>query len=118
MNKWLIIGLVVIAGIIIINNTCILGNCVEDTTHHDFAQYLTSEGIAMAGTDWCHYCKNQKEMFGDSFQYIDYKNCDNERSWCLDHGVQGYPTWVFPDGEIYPGVRTIAELKDLSGYDG
>jgi len=86
--------------------------------HDDFAKYLTSEGISMAGTDWCSHCKDQKALFGDSFQYVDFRNCDNEGSWCLDHGVQGYPTWVFPDGTLYPGTRSIEELKSLSSYDG
>ena len=86
--------------------------------HDDFAKYLTSEGITMAGTEWCSHCKDQKALFGNSFQYVDFRDCDNERSWCLDHVVQGYPTWVFPDGQLYPGTRTIEQLKDLSGYNG
>jgi len=116
MNKWIIIGIVV-AGLIILNNTCITGNCVQESVHDDFAKYLTSEGISLAGTDWCSYCKAQKELFGDSFRYVDFYNCDNERTWCADHGVQGYPTWVFPNGELYPGTRSIDELKELSGYN-
>ena len=90
---------------------------VPNTEHDDFAKFLTSEGIAMAGTEWCPHCKDQKELFGDSFQYVDYHDCDVDVTWCNDKNVQGYPTWVFSDGQLYPGTRDIDQLKSLSGYN-
>lgn len=123
MNKTkLIIGLVVVAVIaIIIINPCVTGNCTEEPVDENldaFAQYLTGEGISMAGTDWCGHCKDQKELFGSSFQYVDFHDCDNEPGWCSEQGVEGYPTWVFSDGSLYPRTRSIEQLKELSGYDG
>ena len=117
MKKRIIIGIIIIISLIILSNTCITGNCVQESSYDDFAKYLTSEGISMAGTDWCSHCKAQKELFGDSFRYVDFHNCDSERSWCLGNGVEGYPTWIFPDGQLYPGTRSIEQLKELSGYD-
>jgi hypothetical protein len=99
----------------------LLSGCKTEPVDVDldaFAQYLTGEGISMAGTDWCGHCKDQKELFGSSFQYIDYHNCDEEPGWCSERGVPGYPTWVLSDGSIYPGVKSIDDLKELSGYDG
>ena len=55
MKKWIIAG-IVIASLIILNNTCITGNCVQESEYDDFAKYLTSEGISLAGTDWCSHC--------------------------------------------------------------
>ncbi|MDI6798708.1 MAG: hypothetical protein QMD12_01785 [Candidatus Aenigmarchaeota archaeon] len=82
--------------------------------YDNFAKCLTEKGIILAGTDWCHYCKKQKEMFGSSFQYINYKNCDND-NWCRNAGVTGYPTWVFPNGQKYAGVQSLERLAELSG---
>ena len=61
--------------------------------YDNFAKCLAQKGIIMAGTDWCHFCKQQKEMFGTSFQYINYKNCDKK----------------------YAGVQTLENLAKLSG---
>ncbi len=116
MKKYIIAGIIVL-GIWFLFSNCVLGTCEANGELDDFAKYLTEQGISMAGTDWCPHCKEQKKMFGSSFQYIDYHNCDKERAWCLDHGVQGYPTWVFPDGNLYPGTRSIEQLKALSGYE-
>jgi hypothetical protein len=88
----------------------------ETVTNDDFAKYLTSQGVSMAGTEWCPHCKAQKQLFGDSFKYVDYHDCDLDGQWCVDHGIEGYPTWVFPDGN-YPGVKTTAQLKEMSGYE-
>jgi len=87
-----------------------------DPDMENFAKYLSEQGISMAGTEWCPHCKDQKKLFGNSFQYVDYHDCELDKQWCLDHGVKAYPTWVFPDGN-YPGVKSINELKRMSGYD-
>lgn len=91
-------------------------NGEPDSDVEIFAKYLSEQGISMAGTEWCSHCKAQKEMFGDAFKYVDYHDCDLDQQWCLDHGVKAYPTWVFPDGN-YPGVKSINELKSMSGYE-
>ncbi len=71
----------------------------------------------MGGTDWCPHCKNQKGMFGKSFRYVDYHNCDREKAWCKSNGVKGYPTWVFPDGKKYSGTQSLQTLATLSGCE-
>lgn len=120
MKGKIIIGIIVVIALIyFFSGVCITGNCATEINEHDeFAKYLTEQGISMAGTDRCGNCNNQKELFGDSFQYIEYHNCDSERNWCLDHNIQGYPTWIFPDGNQVLGTQSIEKLKDLSGYKG
>lgn len=83
--------------------------------YNSFAQCLTDKGVSMGGTDWCHFCQKQKSLFGKSFKFVDYHNCDKEKFWCDSNGVQGYPTWILPDGETYSGVHTLKELSSLSG---
>jgi len=107
--------LLILLGILLFISGCTNG--APTTKHDDFAKYLTSEGIAMAGTEWCPHCKDQKALFGDSFQYVDYRDCDKVRDWCVAQGVEGYPTWIFPDGQLYTGIRTIEQLKSLSEYN-
>lgn len=86
----------------------------NQVNYDNFAKCLTQKGVVLAGTNWCHFCQQQKEMFGSSFQYINFKNCDND-NWCINNGITGYPTWVFPDGKTYPGVQTLEKLAELSG---
>nr|MBA4405048.1 hypothetical protein [Nanoarchaeum sp.] len=93
----------------------LLRNDKVDPDMENFAKYLSEQGISMAGTEWCTHCKAQKELFGESFKYVDYHNCDLDKQWCADHGVNAYPTWVFPDAN-YPGGKSIKQLKEMSNY--
>ena len=74
-----------------------------------FAQCLTEKGAKMYGTEWCSHCQNQKKAFGESFQYIDFVDCDDERNTCLSAGVRGYPTWII-NGELMPGKQEFHKL--------
>jgi len=80
-----------------------------------FAKCLNENGFVMAGTDWCHFCQNQKRLFGNSFKFVNYKNCDLERQWCSSHGVEGYPAWFDSEGNSYSGVKQLSFLSELSG---
>jgi len=80
--------------------------------YDNFAKCLTEKGVKMYGTNWCHYCKAQKKMFGKSFKYVDFVNCDSHRSECLAAGVKGYPTWKI-NGENHPGVQPLERLAEL-----
>ncbi len=78
-----------------------------------FAQCLTEKQVTMYGTDWCKYCQQQKGMFGKSFKYVNYVNCDFNEQECDTAGVQGYPTWEI-NGEVYSGVQPLEYLSSLS----
>ncbi|MGV8162151.1 MAG: hypothetical protein ACP5N2_02325 [Candidatus Nanoarchaeia archaeon] len=79
--------------------------------YDDFAKCLTEKGFIVAGTDWCPSCQTQKEYFSrKSFEYINYKNCDENKLWCTANGITGYPTWILPDQNKLPGVKKISEL--------
>ncbi len=81
--------------------------------YDEFAQCLTEEGAEMYGTNWCSHCQNQKEMFGSSFQYIYFVDCDRNRAACEIAGVRGYPTWRI-NGENYPGEQSLYKLATLT----
>ena len=92
----------------------VLNGCSKQGEYDAFAQCLTEKGIAMYGTDWCEYCQNQKEIFGKSFEYVIYINCDKSKFACNDADVTGYPTWVIND-KSYSGIQPLYKLAQLSG---
>ncbi len=97
--------------------TILLAGCSASTngTNYDaLAKCLTEKGVTMYGTTWCPHCNNQKKMFGTSFQYIMFVDCDAKPGTCSAAGVQGYPTWVI-NGTNYPGEQTAADLARYSG---
>ena len=83
--------------------------------YDDFANCLTEEGFVLAGTDWCSYCQKQKDLFGNSFKYLNFKNCDLEKQWCNSNGAKSYPTWIDASGKTYVGVKSLEQLSLLSG---
>lgn len=78
------------------------------------AQCLTDTGAIMYGTEWCPHCQAQKEMFGSSFQYVNYVDCDKYRQVCVDAGVRGFPTWAINGGN-YAGTQDLYNLAKYSG---
>lgn len=84
-----------------------------------FAKCLTEHGVKMYGAYWCGHCQNQKRMFGDAVQYVDYIECDvggenSHADLCSQKEIGGYPTWEIK-GEFYPGEMNLAKLAELSG---
>lgn len=86
--------------------------------YDEFAKCLTEKGFVMAGTDWCNYCKKQKALFGKSFTFVNYKNCDLNKAWCDSNGVDSYPTWILPDGTKRTGLQELYLLSQLSSGCG
>jgi len=83
--------------------------------YDDFAKCLASKNITMYGAAWCAHCQNEKKAFGDSFKYVPYVECPDEPQKCLNEGVTGYPTWVFPDSKKLVGEQGIEKLSQESG---
>lgn len=78
------------------------------------AQCLTEKKATMYGTEWCPHCKAQKEIFGKSFQYVTYVDCDRFKNECIGAGVEGYPTWKI-NGTNYAGTQNLYLLAEKSG---
>ncbi len=88
---------------------------VESGMHDALAHCLTEKGAVMYGTDWCPHCQNQKRLFGKSFRYVNYVNCDVNKEACGLAGVKGYPTWTFSDGSSVSGVQQLDVLMQQTG---
>ncbi|MGG6239813.1 protein disulfide isomerase family protein [Nodosilinea sp. AN01ver1] len=97
-------------------------SATSDTSSYEaqLAQHLAATGGVMYGAYWCPHCADQKAMFKESAEQLPYVECaadgDNPQpELCQQKGIQGYPTWEI-DGQLYPGVRSLDELADLSGF--
>jgi hypothetical protein len=90
---------------------------------NSFAQCLSQKGAVMYGTYWCPHCQNEKAAFGSAFSYVNYVECTQETSKCQAAGIQGFPTWIFPDtstssaqgGRRFEGEQGLKKLSEESG---
>lgn len=88
------------------------------------AQHLRDSGAIMYGTWWCKFCYQQKQWFGaEATAILPDIECDPQGqnpqvALCqAQEGLQGYPTWKI-NGELYPGLISLQQLAELSGYTG
>ena len=107
-QKWLnwiiIIGVIVLALVIIFvpktSADAELAKCIGNNS-----KLYTITG--------CIHCEQQKELFGNNFQYL---NITNGNSWeeLAKYNVTETPTWEI-NGSRYYGVQDINTLKKLTG---
>lgn len=81
----------------------------------NFAKCLTGKGIVMYGAYWCSHCQNEKNAFGDSFQFVNYVECTEKPSECSASGIESYPTWILPGGGKLVGEQGVSKLQEVSG---
>ena len=94
--------------------TSITGQYVADDDYDDLAKCLTEKGAVMYGRTGCGWCSKQKELFGDSFQYVTYVECTDEPTLCQQKGVTAVPTWEI-DGTLHPGFKPLEDLAGMVG---
>lgn len=80
-----------------------------------FAKCLTDKDIVMYGADTCPHCQEQKKRFKGSFDLITYVECRKDPASCQKEKIEGYPTWVLPDGKHITGAQSLSELAEVSG---
>jgi len=90
--------------------------------YDDFARCLTEKGASMYGAWWCPHCTNQKVLFGNAFQYLNYIECSKPGSKdtlpiCIDDGIKSFPAWKFNDGTILSGEQTLDVLSARTSCD-
>ena len=72
------------------------------------------ENSLLVASKGCGYCHNQIEMFGDDKDSLNIIYCEDDEQFCIDNQIAGVPTWIINE-EKFVGVRTIDELKELTG---
>ncbi len=83
------------------------------------AKCLSEKGARMYGAYWCPHCADQKNVFGDSFQYIKYTECDPkgpnpDTQSCQQAELTRYPTWTIPGGKDLIGTQSLQALSEWS----
>lgn len=106
------------------NNTCDTTNYYDDEgstgcSHscidpEKLAKELSSQGWVIYSTNECEWCIKQREVFGDVFGYLNYVNCDEDETACVDAGIEKIPCWVSPNGTHYTGYQTLSRLSELA----
>ena len=87
------------------------------------AEHLKQIGAKMYGAFTCPHCQNQKQLFGkEAAAQLNYIEChpqgeNSQPDLCMKAGIQAFPTWEI-ERKSYQGEKTLAELADLSGYQG
>jgi len=62
----------------------------------------------------CGHCAHQKEILGDSLDLFNIVDCSEKPEQCQLNEILYVPTWVIDDKKA-SGVKTIEQLKDLTG---
>lgn len=91
---------------------------VEAGKYDDFARCITDAGAVFYGSFQCVHCNTQKEMFGNSMQYVKYIECGPlggpQTLACQQAGIDSYPTWKIKETK-YTGVQQFDKLAELTG---
>ena len=116
------IGFGVLLIIIALIAIAVVKNAGGTGKYDEFAKCLTEKGFAEYGAYWCPHCAEQKKLFGKSFQYVNYVECDPRGGnanpgLCTLKGIEGYPTWITGDNEKLSGVQSLENLAELSGCE-
>ncbi|MGC9047005.1 MAG: hypothetical protein ACP5IC_02735 [Minisyncoccia bacterium] len=99
----------------------ILLNVFKNNTNNNvlnldsFAKCLTDKGFVLYGLYSCPHCQAQKNLFGNSLQYIKYVECSQNTQLCIDKHIDAVPTWIGPDGKQIVGEQSLERLSQLSG---
>ncbi len=86
-----------------------------------FAKCTAQKGAKMYGAFWCPHCKDQKESFGKSFQFVNYVECAElgapkvQLPVCKQANILHYPTWEFSDKSRLEGPQTMQTLSEKTG---
>ena len=87
------------------------------------AEHLTASGAKLYTAYWCPHCHDQKELFGrQATEKLTVIECapdgrNSQRELCEAKKIEGYPSWEIK-GQLDSGVKPLAKLAEVSGYQG
>ncbi len=89
---------------------------IPTSSFDEFAACTAENDATLYGADWCPHCKDQKKDFGDSFAFVNYVECEENKATCQEANIRGYPTWIIK-GEFLEGGRTLEEIAQRTGCE-
>jgi thiol-disulfide isomerase/thioredoxin len=116
---YIIIGLLIIAGIVWIFVT---PGRNTPGKYDAFAKCIAASGTKFYGAFWCPHCQAQKALFGKSSKYLPYIECStpdgrSETAVCRNAGITGFPTWQFGESTT-TRVEGEVSLSNLASSTG
>lgn len=115
---------IILAAVFLVTIAGLVGYGIYDSKQpgklDQFAQCINDSGTIFYGAFWCPHCQAQKQLFGKSVEFLPYFECStpdgqSQLQVCTDAGVEGYPTWVFPDGSRIGGEASLQTLAEKTG---
>jgi hypothetical protein len=90
-----------------------------DQNTAELAACLSQKGAVMYGAYWCPHCQDQKDLFGQSFDLINYQECDakgenGNPEVCTREDIKGYPTWKIPGQPALEGTQSLDKLAQIA----
>ena len=75
---------------------------------------LSEQDAEFYGTEFCADCEKQTNLFGKSFNKLNYVDCGRNKENCPN--LREIHAWYI-NKNIYYGFKTIEELKEISGCE-
>lgn len=97
----------------------ILAGCTQTTPESnldEFAKCLNEKWAIIYTSQTCGYCQKQKAMFGDSWQYINNIDCNDNPIVCTQAGIQGVPNRKI-NWEDLMWLQTLETLAEKTGCE-
>jgi len=110
MKKNNLVTILVVLAVIVLA-IIILSKPAPTGTSEEIAKCIgeNSELYVQAG---CSHCEDQKELFGENYQYLNIIDCFFEIERCEE--ITATPTWII-DGKKIAGFQSIEKLQELTG---
>lgn len=116
MSKFAIIAIIaIIAVILVLAGLFVFSGRDMGGQFETFAACLASKNVTMYGAESCSWCQKEKAGFGSAFKLVPYVECPDEPQKCIAAGIEGTPTWIFPDGRKLVGYQGVEKLSQASG---
>lgn len=111
---------VVLLMLAVVSGLSTVARSSDQTTVDAFAKCLTTKKVTIYGSFWCSHCDDQKKLFGNSLQYVNYVECsqrdDREVVFaCRIKQIRYTPTRIFADGERREGMQPLQQLSTKTG---
>ena len=108
LKKFGVIGGILIV-IIALISFMVYSSSKKPGQYDNFAKCLSEKGAIMYGAiEWCKYTKEQANMFGKSFKYVNYMDYKEGPDISIT------PTWII-NGQKYERVQSFEKLTELTG---
>lgn len=105
-----------------LNSGSVAGTTTNENSDYleKLAKFMTDQGMVIYGSYQSPETKSQKDLFGESSQFLNYVECDAtgtsaNSDECISQNVNVYPTWIY-NGTKYVGIQTLSDLARYVGF--